>query len=640
MEDADLLDQLLSQWEAARTKGNALSPEELCPHSPEIQQELREQMARLSDIDRVMGLSGDSASPQELPEVPEYEILEELGIGGMGRVFLARHRQLVGWEVAIKVLRPDRPLPQWFAKEAKTLAQLRHPHIVQIHAADIHRGEPYIVMDLMRGGNLAKRLEQFQAPVKAADLLQKVARAVHYVHENKILHRDLKPRNIFLDETGEPRVGDFGLAELLNEEPAGTLTGQPIWDMAETVPTAPNRAGTPPYMAPEQYRGDFGTVGRATDIWALGVVLYELLTRRRPFAGDLAGDLERAICETEPERPSDLVAAVPVWLDIACMRCLEKNPARRYLSAAALADDLQKHLGKPPGGWATARALTVVVMLCGALVGAFNLASSARPSLNSVQERYLPATEAVLQSLRRDQGADLVAQLQPEPRALWRAGTGRAKWYRNQSGAVRGITVDAVELSLIELLPEIPYENYRLTVELRQDSAYLALADVGVYFFHESEETPDGPRHLLMLARFADVGDSALIFQDANGRPCSRLQLMTYFVNVPSWPYPANDKSVLGHVNYDPRDAQQGPGNWHTMVVDVRGAEVRVLWDVDAISTRPAEVSKDLVRDMQKKFPSTRRPNWQLRRRGGVGIYLNRSAATVQRFVVEPLTDP
>jgi hypothetical protein len=381
------------------------------------------------------------------------------------------------------------------------------------------------------------------------------------------------------------------------------------------------------------------------------VVLYELLTQRRPFACDWTGELERAICETEPERPSNLVPAVPGWLDKVCMRCLEKDPACRYPSAAALADDLQRNLTKPPGRWATARALGVVAAICGPPVLAFTLASSVWPALDSASERYRRDTLALLYQLRRERHGDLIAPREQEPRASWIAGHGGIKWVKDSAPSGNGIEdsarngsgikVDAVELSLIELLPEMPFENYRLTVVLRQDNAYDRFSDVGVYFLHESDTTPDGPRHLFALARFAEVGEAVRKFKGPRGQLGCMFDLQSLFVGVPSWPYPANKKSKVGSIHFVPQDARPFPGSWHTLTVEVRRAEVRVSWDREFTSMDLACESEKMADWLKTKNPSMeRRSNWQFRRNGAVGIYLYKSMATVQRFEVESLADP
>ena len=267
-----------------------------------------------------------------------YEILGELGRGGMGVVHKARQIAL-GRLVALKLIRSAEFATaaelSRFQNEAEAVARLDHPHIVPIYEVGQHRGLRFFSMKLIAGVSLDKKLAAFAADFAAsARLVAIVAEAVHHAHQRGILHRDLKPANILLDEDGKPHVTDFGLARRIENDSELTQSGMPM--------------GTPSYMSPEQARGERGALTTATDVYGLGSILYALLTGQAPFAGSsLAETLD--MVRGEPARPpSRLNGRVPRDLEIICLKCLEKDPDRRYASASALAQDLHRWLGGEP----------------------------------------------------------------------------------------------------------------------------------------------------------------------------------------------------------------------------------------------------------------------------------------------------
>ena len=265
----------------------------------------------------------------------EYELLgNPIGEGGMGVVWRARvtGTSLV---VALKQLRKTGgDATGRFLEEIETAAGLRHPNIVPVYHVGELAGKPFFTMGLMGGGSLDRRLGQFQEDPRAAcGLVAKVARAVHHAHQRRVLHRDLKPSNILLDEAGEPHVADFGLAARLTETGATVDAGPP--------------AGSLPWMAPEAVRGDV-TLTTAVDVWALGVILYELFTGQRPFPGTDANEVRRGILEKTPVPPGEANNRLPPDLAAVCLRCLEKDPDRRYESASAVALELERWLRDEP----------------------------------------------------------------------------------------------------------------------------------------------------------------------------------------------------------------------------------------------------------------------------------------------------
>src|SRR6476620_11374140 len=251
-----------------------------------------------------------------LGELGDYELLEEVGRGGQGVVFRARQKSL-NRTVALKVI----SLGQWASKahlkrfrlEAEAAARLEHPGIVPIH-------------EVVRRAPMSIR--------QAAELIAKVARTVHYAHQHGILHRDIKPGNILLDGKGEPHLTDFGLARLVETESTMTRTLDVL--------------GTPSFMAPEQAMGNNAAVSSVTDIYGLGAVLYQLLTGQPPFAGGATYETIKLLLDTEPRQPRLLNPKIDRDLSTICLKCLEKDPKRRYSSALALAEDLERWLKHEP----------------------------------------------------------------------------------------------------------------------------------------------------------------------------------------------------------------------------------------------------------------------------------------------------
>jgi tetratricopeptide (TPR) repeat protein len=333
----ELLDELLDRW---------TTPEDVCGDScPELLPVVRERWRQIrraqAELDAIFpppvlcdALPTFSTERQPLPAVPGYEVQAVLGQGGMGIVFRARHLRL-GRVVALKMeiagsytglLERER-----FRREAQAVAALRHPNVVQVYDVGDADGRPYFTMEFMEGGSLADRLSGTpQSARPAAELIATLGEAVEAAHQSGVVHRDLKPGNVLLTADGIPKISDFGLARRLDHGSALTRTGAPL--------------GTPSYMAPEQAEGKSNIVGPATDIYALGTILYELMTGRPPFKAEAGAETLRQVISANPVPPSRLNANVPRDLETICLKCLHKEPHLRYASAAALAKDLHHFL--------------------------------------------------------------------------------------------------------------------------------------------------------------------------------------------------------------------------------------------------------------------------------------------------------
>jgi tetratricopeptide (TPR) repeat protein/tRNA A-37 threonylcarbamoyl transferase component Bud32 len=390
----------------ALESGRVIDRTRLLARYPEFVAELRQFFERRDRVERVVAPlrmavqerptpvppddspDTDSGGPQRTVtdaagrSFGDYEILGELGRGGMGTVYKARQRPL-NRTVALKFLRPDssRVDEARFRNEAETVAQFDHPHIVPVYEVGEHGGQLYFTMKLVEGGSLAQHLGRFGADPRAAvALLAPVARAVHYAHQRGVLHRDLKPSNVLLDRDDRGYVADFGLARRLDAGGDLTRSGTLV--------------GTPHYMAPELADHRKGVAMVAADVYGLGAVLYAVLTGRPPFRGQTVLETLDQLKSADPDPPRRLNPRIDRDLETVCLTCLAKDPARRYASAAELADDLERWLAGEPvrarrvGRWERAwkwvrrnpavAALLAVVVLAGVTLMAGALWSNAR----------------------------------------------------------------------------------------------------------------------------------------------------------------------------------------------------------------------------------------------------------------------
>ncbi len=321
---------------------------------PEIEARLAQaEQAAPSDVTRSMIRPAEAATIDAIPpqaptvdapltgthqagpiDIPGYRILKTLGKGGMGVVCLAQDLKLPRL-VALKMIKAgsdaDDKQKARFQAEAAAVAQLVHPHIVQIHDLGVHAGQPYFVLEYVDGGTLAQQLQSARpTPQRSAEITMALAKAVQFAHQHGIIHRDLKPANVLLTRDGNPKITDFGLAKQLDTDQGLSIAGDIM--------------GTPSYMAPEQAFGRVQDIVPATDVYALGAILYEMLTGRPPFQGNTALDTLDLVRQQEPTPPRRLQPNVPRDLETICLKCLRKERSQRYSSALALAQDLERFL--------------------------------------------------------------------------------------------------------------------------------------------------------------------------------------------------------------------------------------------------------------------------------------------------------
>jgi WD40 repeat protein/serine/threonine protein kinase len=335
----DQLDEILANYVLSEEAGNPVSRDELLKQHPDLADELNAFFSGRDRFKRLASpLSPEAARRNDLPAkvryFGDYELLEEVAQGGMGVVYKARQTSL-NRIVAVKMilsghLATDADVRR-FAGEAETAASLKHKAIVPIHEVGQQNGQHYFSMDFIEGRNLADVIRTDPPlPEQAARIVKAIAEAVDYAHDEGIVHRDIKPSNILIDDSGQVHITDFGLALRVEVDSDLTRTGQVL--------------GTPSYMPPEQARGKRDLVGPASDIYSLGAVLYDLIAGRPPFRGESAADTIQQLIDTEPLSPRQLKRDTPRDLETICLKCLEKEPHKRYGTAALLADDLGRYL--------------------------------------------------------------------------------------------------------------------------------------------------------------------------------------------------------------------------------------------------------------------------------------------------------
>jgi serine/threonine protein kinase len=538
-----------------------------------------------------------------------YELLQEVAAGGMGVVYKARDTTL-GRIVALKMIRSGALARadevERFHREARAVANLRHPHIIDIYEVGQHEGQHYFTMAFAEGGSLDKHLGRFGDDRAAAALVAKIARAVHYAHERGVLHRDLKPANVVLDSGDEPRVCDFGLAKLLDSDVELTQTGQFV--------------GTPAYMAPEQAVSRSEGITGAADVWALGVLLYQLLTGRRPFTSKQRDVLLLQIRTSTPPDPSSVRPGVNRTLEAIVLKCLAKDPGQRYASAGLLADDLSHWLqGEPtrerqpslPRRWwwhATRHPwrsafIALVTVLLVALAGGM---------VRQMVREPAPVEPAPL-VLIDDHGARLPLQ--------WIFGSNNV---RTVSDPGAPFSVQASGLSMAELEARVPWERYRLEAEMRHDDA-AGFSEIGLFVAHGAPSSVQGVPRSFIGVGFADQGLASGNIQPFIGR-----------IDQPE------GSSVEVHLfarmhNFTPAQETGQPSPFRKLDLEVTPDKLRVFFEgqlIGALSRADIELRGN---HLFREFPGV---HYQYVPQDGVGIYLRDATTTLGRMIIKPLPPP
>jgi hypothetical protein len=565
--------------------------------------------------------TGD-CKPQVQGSFGPYQILAQLAHGGMGVVYRVRDTRL-DREVALKVIRTgvlaaDNEVDR-FRREARAVAQLKHPHVVPLFDVGEIDGHHYFTMELARSGSLAGQRERFQADRRAAvQLLIKVARAVQHVHERGLLHRDLKPGNILLRDDGEPLISDFGLAKAVGIDPDLTRTGAVV--------------GTPAYMAPEQALGQAQRLGPTTDVWSLGVIAYELICGTRPFAESKERSLSEVIVHDPPPLPRSVRRDLDRDLETILLKCLEKDPAQRYASAGTLADDLEAWLeGRPIkarpasrlrrlGRWVRRHRLAAAALCMfatGALAVFLLQGSGPTAAVKSPETVYAEAVEQIEGELRQHRPVKLLGGGGQPAASRWLS---PGKILPATDGAELRIATEGWALLL--LVPDPQVSTYVFEADLRLDSYPKGV--VGLFTCQKSHAAENGPIH--------ELAAGTLVFfpVQAPNEARTLLSLLHCFPRTPQ---------VRGIQAGPARDMTRSPDGWYHFRMEVspdllcfkvQDQEVYALSTPDRVSLAQAMLRQrnDLIGVAHPVFPP----------RGGLGLYAERAVVSFRDVRITPAT--
>jgi serine/threonine protein kinase len=560
----------------------------------------------------------DVATPRPRPKfIGEYELLDDGKEGGMGVVYRARQRGITR-EVALKVMghrvASSRTVVSRFEREVRSQAALDHDNIVKILEIRLHDNPPFYTMPYLKGGSLGHRMRDFHEPRQAAALMEKVALAIQHAHDHQIIHRDQKPGNILLDEKAEPKVSDFGLAKLLDSTDADELT------------RTGEQMGTLPYMAPEQVEGR-EDVGKPADVWALGIILYELLAGSRPFTAPKRGDLERQILHDDPPSLRKVLRRRNAPLETIIRACLKKNPAARYGSAGDLAKDLRQWLNDEPISQQPESIAQRLMRKAKRRWRAILVISLAFISLLLASLLYLraPNCPVYLWSINRQ-----LASRQP---VTLIAENGLPSWYNwvwdpgivnNRVLFAQGeqFTVQGWNWSFLELVPHPRVEAYTFQAEVCHVGGGLPGSQVGIYFgrfnagfddvlwgltFDESMPARSGMPNPNGLATFAAI---ALRRAGMEGMPRQPLSQHLFT-----------------------RAASTGT-TWRKLRIDVAQTKITVSLDNELIAAcTPDEMMKQMAMFMKGLGDSS--PS-EFGCRGGLGLYVWRGEGAFRNVSIIP----
>lgn len=602
---------------------------------------------RLSDFDE--SSHADPPGHATLPLwVGAYELREQIGRGGMGVVYKARDTRLQR-VVAVKMIsagaHAGEPAMLRFRREGEAVARLKHPSVVQVHELNFHEGLPYLVMEFLEGGSLQQRLAAGPIPPReAAEIVKTVAEAVHVAHGSQILHRDLKPSNVLLTADGAPKLTDFGLAKLLDDEESETRSGEVL--------------GTAAYMAPEQADGRVADLGPATDVYGLGAILYDALAGRPPFKAQNRLATLDELRYKDPTPPSQHRSGVPRDLEAICLKCLAKRPDQRYPTAERLAQDLDRWLlGKPtearPARWwtlprrhplATAAAVVLILALTAAAI--IQRVNDPDYVITRIENR-LARGEAV--TLIGDQGAPVWSR--------WATGGEKAQAFVAKDGT---FTLQSEPLALLELVRDPATSHYRIECEARHNLASPEICEVGVFFVRRQYELPQVEAHSFMHFAFDDITDSR-----------NRIAKSLEAAGIANVSLPKKDeagRATLGQHFYTDRAYENWKSefaadwrytsevaryplklshSWRQLAVEITPEFVSATWDGNPPPTtftarqyyESAKKTLDIHRHRKPRSPLTAVFPTEFSPKGSVGLYALHGSVSFRRFVITPLRD-
>jgi serine/threonine protein kinase len=609
-----------------------------------------------------------SAQGDEDPWSDQYEILETIGRGGMGIVYKARQVALNRIVALKQIVTGKNAAPgdrARFRREAEHMARLRHANIVSVYAVGERDGCPFFSMEFVEGGNLAQKISNRPQPQRqAAAWVETLARAVHYAHGQGLVHRDLKPSNVVLTTDDVPKITDYGLAKLVGAplppaegpepRPAGADMAMKVDGLAVgsnppgrpnvSIPGGPTTTGstlgTPRYMAPEQAAGHNKEVGPPADVYALGAILYELLTGQPPFPGQPFQETLRLVQERQPERPCTVNSMVDPDLELICLKCLEKNPRARYASAEALADDLARwQRGKPPRArpyisWpARLRRsirrhplVTTAIMLTA-------LAALIMPVVNYFRDP-VRALEPIERQLRQGHAVTLLGDEGKPAWFRWRTTEGQPSIHQAPDGS---FAIQSAQYGLLELLRDPQRTHYRFSAEVRQDQCDGSNGHIGIYFAYRNYTTSRGVEHCYCAL---SLNDNMRIGDKVSMRP--NVKTRVDFVREPQL---LSSSSTLmsdldgerASISSEATPYADGQGPWHKFAVEVTPERFSYFFEDKFIKSRP---HTRIMWHFKKLFPGSVLPedvNPEFAPRDALGLFVYHCAASFRRVLVEPL---
>jgi len=581
---------------------------------------------------------GDRQTPQY---VDKYQIVETIGAGGMGIVFKAHDPDLKR-HVALKMMRSGLFAGEAdigrFLLEREAMARVKHPNVVPVYDAGQYDGQPYFVLAYLPGGSLDRRQDQYHGDPRAAvALVEKVAQAVHAMHHHDMLHRDLKPSNILFDEQSQPFLSDFGLIKLLGEGGAELTRGN-------------QGIGTPAYMAPEQTGLVRHPLGPATDVWALGIILFELLTAQRPFEAPSNSELVQRILYDRPASPRTLRGDLDPGLEAVVLKCLEKDPRDRHATAEELADELARWLrGEPvrtrPDTLSTRLRRTVRRHPYRTALGAVLVAALILVPTFLFLNHPSRALARIERSLQEGRPTTLIAA---NGAPAWRERLTGSKGTA-EVGRDGFFTLSSWDLSLWRLCKDPQMTSYRFRAHVRHEQAF-AGSRVGLFVAHERSDGKGGPIHFCFLLGFNDLDDIKAEYQQKAPPKFKEIPIGNTADLTPA--FLDERKNPLVHTcgkSHSPffQPALRGSGRWRELIIDVSPHDIHATFDhlsvppltmarvMTDVNRRWMEIgAKDNKPDELATFVPTFRP------RGSLGLFVSQGTAAFCDVTVEPLPEP
>lgn len=581
-----------------------------------------------------------------------YAVLGVLGRGGMGVVFRAVHRGLKR-PVALKTLHPGAyARPESLARfrlEGEAVARLDHPNIVRVYDCGESGGQPYLAMELVEGEALALKLGCDVLPCdEAARLVRELAAAIAYAHDQGVIHRDLKPSNVLIDRSGRPKVVDFGLARLLGDGPNLTASDAVM--------------GTPSYMAPEQADGRPGDVDERTDVYALGIILYEALTGAPPFVAESRLQVIQLVRKGEFVPPSRSRPDVPPALETICLKCLEPLQKDRYRNAHELGQELDRFFKhepirtRRPSRWRwvgraarrRAPAALAVVLLAGGLIGA-TAAFLPQGAKAVVPDGESDAVRRELEAeLDKGRPVTLVGETGYPKWFRWRVGKNAQRTHIEPDGTFSAEVIDRHSLGVLELLPDARTDRFKLTAQVRHDLGGYG-GFVGLYVGHRTYPWQTAEIHCLHHTRFSAVTRTPMIIRPGTGKPIvtdnetHHMSLVTRLHTGAAAPLnmdqELNDAGGGRMVALGPRN-----GVWHDFELDVSPDGIVATMAGHVMKIPGADLTPEslfekavLIRNRHPDDPAIQNLRPEFTPKGGLGLVVfPNAAASIRRVTVTP----